>query len=386
MKSETGRKPGEYGEMKDIVSDRIDERYMGRALELAARGMGHTSPNPMVGCVLVRDGRVIGEGWHHRCGEPHAEVEALMDAARRGEPVRGATAYVSLEPCCHFGRTPPCAQRLISEGVSRVVAATTDPNPKVSGGGLALLREAGVEVAVPCLEREARWLNRGFLRAQTLSRPWVTLKAASSLDGRMALTNGESKWITGPEARAEAHRMRASHDAVMVGVGTILKDDPELTVRHVKGHNPLRVILDSHLNTPASAKAVRGKGGCLILTVSGDAERTSALEDAGARVLRLPEKDGHVDLGTVLSSLTEAGILTLMVEGGPHVLTSFIILGLADSLSLFVAPKLLGEGIGLGTGVSLGSVAEAFDLRDMDARRVGDDLLIEGRFACSPDL
>ena len=220
-----------------VVNRRVDEYYMRRALSLALRGMGRTSPNPMVGCVLVRDGRILGEGWHRRCGEDHAEVAALKDAERRGETARGAEVYVTLEPCCHFGRTPPCAQRLVREGVSRVVAGTADPNPRVNSGGLAVLREAGVEVSAPCLEEEARRVNRGFIRVQTLGRPWVTLKAASGLDGRMALTDGDSRWITGPEARQWAHGMRASHDAILVGVSTVLKDDPELTVRHTEGQS-----------------------------------------------------------------------------------------------------------------------------------------------------
>ena len=266
------------------------------------------------------------------------------------------------------------------------MAATTDPNPKVGGRGFNILREAGIDVSCPCLETEARWLNRGFIRSQTLNRPWVTLKAASGLDGRMALSNGESKWITGPEARSEAHRLRAAHDAVLVGVGTVLRDNPELTVRHVEGRSPRRVILDSQLRTPPDAKAVRGENGCLILAVSNDAERAKKLEDAGARVIVLPERDGRVDLNAALSRLVQEGVLSLMVEGGPRVLTAFIKEGLADWLSLFVAPRIMGEGMGLGSGLSLGSVGEAFALRDLQSRRVGDDLWIEGGFSCSPGL
>lgn len=367
-----------------VVNRRVDEYYMHRALSLALRGTGRTSPNPMVGCVLVRDGRVLGEGWHRRCGEDHAEVAALKDAEGRGETARGAEVYVTLEPCCHFGRTPPCAQRLVREGVSRVVAGTADPNPKVNAGGLTALREAGVEVTAPCLEKEARWLNRGFIRVQTLGRPWVTLKAASGLDGRMALTDGDSRWITGPEARQWAHRMRASHDAILVGVGTVLKDDPELTVRHTEGQSPLRVILDSHLRTPTSAKVLRG--GCLVLTISQEAERAQALQDAGARVVSLPSRGGRVDLEAALSFLAREGVLMLMVEGGPRVLTALMERHLADSLSLFVAPRVLGEGIGMGEGFSPASVADSLNLRDITSRPVGDNLLLEGRFSCSPDL
>ena len=265
-----------------------------------------------------------------------------------------------------------------------MVAGTADPNPRVNSGGLAVLREAGVEVSAPCLEEEARRVNRGFIRVQTLGRPWVTLKAASGLDGRMALTDGDSRWITGPEARQWAHGMRASHDAILVGVSTVLKDDPELTVRHTEGKSPLRVILDSHLRTPTSARALRG--GCLILTISQEAERARALQAAGARVVPLPSREGRVDLEVALAFLAREGVLTLMVEGGPRVLTALMEGHLADSLSLFVAPRVLGEGIGMGEGFSPASVAESFNLKDVTSRPVGDILLVEGRFSCSPDL
>lgn len=356
---------------------------MRRALSLAMRGMGLTSPDPMVGCVLVRDGRIIGEGWHRRFGSPHAEPEALMDAARRGEDPRGATAYVTLEPCCHWGKTPPCAQRLVREGVSRVVAATVDPFPKVRGGGLDVLREAGLDVTVPCLEDEARWIARGFFHVHERGRPWVTLKAAVGLDGRMALRDGTSKWITGPDARAWAHVMRASHDALLVGVGTVLRDDPALTVRDAEGRDPLRVVLDTRLRTPPGAKVVRGEGGCLILTASEDGGKIGALADAGADVVSLPTCDGRVDLEAALTHLANRGVLTLMVEGGPRVLSTFIDCGLADQLSLFVAPRILGEGPGLGTGLALSSVADAFGLERTTTRRIGRDILLEGRFTCS---
>lgn len=369
-----------------MASRREDEYFMSRALSLALRGMGRTSPNPMVGCVIVRDGRIIGEGFHHACGSDHAEVDALKNAASRGEDVRGATVYVSLEPCCHHGRTPPCAHRLVSEGVGRVVAAMTDPNPKVSSGGLAVLRSAGIDVSVPCLEDEAKKLNRGFIRVQTLGRPWISIKAAAGLDGRTALSNGESKWITSPEARQLAHLMRASHDAVMVGVGTVLADDPELTVRSTDGANPLRVIIDSNLRTPVSAKALRAEGRCVIMTACGDMDKISRLKDAGAEVEVLPSRDGRADLGEAVTRLAGMGVLSVMVEGGAVLQTSLIRAGLADSLSLFTAPRIMGSGIGLGAEMSLNSVAESLMLADVTARRVGCDMLLEGRFKCSPDL
>ena len=373
--------------MDKIVSVRkIDEYYMNRALSLASRGQGAASPNPMVGCVIVRDGQVIGEGYHARCGLGHAEVAALADLARRGGTARGAAVYVNLEPCSHFGRTPPCAPRLVEEGVARVVAGMADPNPRVNRGGLDILRAGGVEVDGPCLESECRWLNRGFIRVQTLGRPWVTLKAAAGLDGRMALPHGESRWITAPESRQWAHRMRASHDAVMVGVGTVLQDDPELTVRDAEGESPLRVVVDSRLSTPVSAKVVTGSGGCLIFTCCEDPARADALTAAGARVRRVPERGGRVDLEAVLSSLAEEGVLSLMVEGGAGVLTAFMELGLADSLALFTSCRIMGEGPGIGTGLRLGAMSESLLLRDATVRRVGPDFLTEALFSCSPGL
>ena len=371
---------------KNVSVRRIDEYYMSRALSLAFRGQGETSPNPMVGCVIVRDGRVIGEGHHARCGAGHAETEALADAARRGEAVRGATAYVTLEPCSHFGRTPPCAPRLVEEGLSRVVVGMADPNPKVNRRGLEILRSGGIEVDEPCLESECRWMNRGFVRVQTLGRPWVTLKAAAGLDGRMALENGESRWITTPEARQWAHRMRAAHDAVLVGVGTVLQDDPELTVRDTEGRSPLRVVLDSRLSTPVSAKVVSGEGGCLIFTCRDDPVRERALQDAGARVRRVPERGGRVDIGAVLAELAQEGVLRLMVEGGARVMTDFMERGLADSLELFSSCRVMGEGPGIGTGLRLGAMSESLLLKDARVRRVGADFLLEARFSCSPDL
>ena len=365
---------------------KIDEYYMSRALSLASRGQGETSPNPMVGCVIVRDGHVIGEGYHERCGSGHAEIEALEDLARRGATARGATVYVNLEPCSHFGRTPPCAPRLVEEGVARVVVGMADPNPKVNQRGLEILRSGGIEVDGSCLESECRWLNRGFIRVQTLGRPWVTLKAAAGLDGRMALENGESRWITSCEARQWAHRMRAAHDAVLVGVGTVIRDDPELTVRDTEGRNPRRIVLDSRLATPVSAKVLSGEGGCLIFTCCGDSARAKALTDAGARVLRAPQRGGRVDLDAVLSELVSEGILSLMVEGGAKVLTAFMERGLADGAALFSSCRVMGEGPGIGTGLRLEAMSESLLLKDATVRRVGPDFLTEAFFSCSPGL
>lgn len=334
---------------------------MKRALELAALGIRRTSPNPMVGCVIVKDGRIIGEGWHHECGHPHAEIEALNDAHSHNEEVRGSTVYVTLEPCSHWGKTPPCAERLVKEGVGEVIIAMSDPNPKVNGRGIDILRNAGIHVIeLPDFEAQAKWLNRGFIFVQKYHRPFVTLKMAMSLDGRMCLANGSSKWITGIEARTEAHRIRAENDAVLVGSGTVLADDPELTVRNVAGMNPLRVVLDNRRRVPDSAKVHGSDGKCLVL-------EARSLDDT-------------------LRGLAARGVNTLMVEGGPSVLSSFLREGLADYVKVFISPRIFGEGKGLDVDAGFADVQDAFRLEHMKSTIFGEDILLEGRLTCSPDL
>ena len=372
--------------LNNNLNNNIDEFYMRRALELAKRGAGFTSPNPLVGCVIVKDNEIIGEGWHEKFGEAHAEINALNDAARRGHSAAGSTLYVTLEPCCHLNKkTPPCAQRLVKENIARVVAAMSDPNPNVNNKGFDILREAGIEVTCGCLENEARWLNRGFIKAQEAKRPWVSLKAACSLDGCMALANGESKWITGLEARTQAHAMRANHDAVLVGIGTVLADNPELNVRLVDcKREPLRVILDSHLRTPVNSKIINsGKEAnrCVIFycDICDDAKlRAENLIQAGAELILVDD----MNLQQILKILLERkGVLKLMSEGGPHVLTSFMRENLADSLSLFIAPKIIGRGLGLGEGINLNSMREAFNLKNIKTQNFSNgDILLEGVF------
>ena len=358
----------------------LHSQYMKRALVLASLGMKKTSPNPMVGCVIVKDGNIIAEGWHKQYGGHHAEIEALNDAYRRGEDVRGSTVYVTLEPCSHYGKTPPCADRLVREGVAEVVIAMRDPNPKVDGKGIEILRDSGITVTeLPEFQDEAKYLNRGFVFVQKYGRPFITLKAAMSLDGRMCLANGSSKWITGIEARTKAHSIRAENDAVLVGVGTVLADNPELTVRHVTGINPLRVVLDTHMRTPSGAKVIGSDGKCVILTCSD-----SGLE--GAEVVRLPEKDGHIDLHEAVKYLAGRGILTLMIEGGPEVISSFLREGLADYVNIFYSPRILGEGKGININSGFNSVNEALRLKNMNVIPMGKDIMIEGRIECSPDL
>ena len=348
------------------------------ALELAVRGLRRTSPNPMVGCVIVKDGRIIGEGWHHEYGHPHAEIEALTDAQTHHEDVRGSTVYVTLEPCSHWGKTPPCANRLVDEGISEVVIAMRDPNPKVDGRGIEILTRAGIRVTeLPEFEAEAKFLNRGFVFVQKYSRPFVTVKMAVSLDGRMCLANGSSKWLTGIEARTLAHAIRAENDAVLVGVGTVLADDPELTVRNVAGMNPLRVVLDTGLKTPEAAKLIGTDGKCVILT----AESSSRPE-----AVTLPAKNGSIDLHEALDYLARHGVNTLMVEGGAKVISSFLREGLADYVKVFVSPRILGEGSGIEICAGFGAVSDALKLSSMKSTVCGEDILLEGRLTCSPDL
>lgn len=364
--------------------------FMRRALALASLGLRKTSPNPMVGCVIVKEGSIIGEGWHHQFGGPHAEIEALNDAISHGHDVRGSSVYVTLEPCSHYGKTPPCANRLVSEGVHEVIIAMTDPNPKVNGRGISILREAGIKVtsAGPEFESEAKNLNRGFVFVQRYSRPFVHLKAAVSLDGRMCLSNGSSKWLTGILSRTKAHEIRSENDAVLVGAGTVLSDNPELTVRHVSGINPLRVVLDSRLTTPPDSKIIGHDGKCLILTgYHAGYDREESLRNSGAEIQRLSTTpNGRIDLHEALRHLAERGVLTVMAEGGPEVLGGLLREGLGDYMSVFISPRVLGEGRGININSGFETVSEAPVLRDIKTSRLGEDTLIEGRLTCSPDL
>ncbi|MEG1602305.1 MAG: bifunctional diaminohydroxyphosphoribosylaminopyrimidine deaminase/5-amino-6-(5-phosphoribosylamino)uracil reductase RibD [Cloacibacillus sp.] len=363
----------------NLPKSKIDEYYMSCALELAAQG-AECSPNPRVGCVIVRDGQIIGRGWHKKCGGPHAEVNAVADAC--GD-IEGADVYVTLEPCSHYGKTPPCADMLLEKRPARVITAMTDPNPKVAGAGLLKLRDAGIEVKNGVLEAECRYMNRGFIRRMTLSRPWVTIKCAASLDGRIALANGESKWITSEESRERVHAMRAENGAVLTGVGTVLSDDPKLTVRSAPGKNPLRVIVDRKLRTPTCAKILRG--GALIFAQSGAEEwREEHLRMAGAQIERIEAAEDY--LPAVLKKLCREGVNYLMVEAGPRVTSAFIASGLADELALFTAPKILGAGPSFSDFFESGAISDAPALKDIKYTKVGCDLLTRGVFKCSPDL
>lgn len=353
---------------------------MARALRLAEHGLFSTTPNPRVGCVIVMDGAVVGEGWHEKAGGPHAEVHALRAA---GEHAKGATAYVTLEPCSHHGRTPPCANALIDAGVARVVAAMRDPNPQVAGRGLELLTLAGIQVQTGLLETEARELNIGFVSRMTRGRPWLRLKTASSLDGKTALLNGESKWITGPAARADVQRWRARACVVLTGVGTVLADDPQMNVREFETpRQPLKVIVDSHLRTPPSAKIL--SGGAFIACVEADFLRRAALEAAGAQVLELPGASGfvdhRVDLVALLQEFGRQGINEVHVEAGATLNGALLAAGLVDEWVSYLAPVALGHAArGLFNGAELTDMNQRHRFSLLDATRLGDDLRLRLR-------
>jgi diaminohydroxyphosphoribosylaminopyrimidine deaminase / 5-amino-6-(5-phosphoribosylamino)uracil reductase len=348
-----------------------DHEHMARALRLAQRGLYSTMPNPRVGCVIAGKNRIVGEGWHEKAGEPHAEIHALRAA---GESARGATAYVSLEPCAHHGLTPPCVDALIAAGVARVIAAMQDPNPSVAGEGMSRLTAAGIETAVGLLEDEARELNIGFHSRMLRGRPWVRVKAAASLDGRTALSNGASQWITGEAARQDGHRLRARACAVLSGIGSVLADDPQMTVRGVEvDRQPLRVIVDSRLRTPPRARILQG--GALVVGALPESDRKTALEVAGAEVLLLPGPDGHVDLQFLLRELGRRGMNELHVEAGRTLNGALLAQGLVDELVLYLAPIFLGNAArGLFDLPELSSLDEARTWRQHDLRQIGSDL------------
>ncbi|MDD5330443.1 MAG: bifunctional diaminohydroxyphosphoribosylaminopyrimidine deaminase/5-amino-6-(5-phosphoribosylamino)uracil reductase RibD [Sulfuricella sp.] len=347
---------------------------MAQALRLAEKGLYTTSPNPRVGCVIVRDGQVVGAGWHERAGEPHAEIHALKQA---GELARGATAYVTLEPCSHHGRTPPCAEALIAAQVARVVVAMVDPNPLVAGEGLAQLQQAGILTDLGLLEREARELNIGFVYRMTCGRPWLRLKVAASLDGKTALNNGVSQWITGADARRDAHRLRARSCAVLTGIGTVLADDPMLNVRDVETpRQPLRVVVDSRLRMPPTAKMLTA-GETLVVTASDDQSRIENLRQAGAQVLALPAAGGQVDLARMLDELGKRGINEITVEAGRGLSGALVRQGLVDEFVFYLAPLLLGDAArGMFDLPELSAMEGRRELRIADVTMVGRDLRV----------
>jgi diaminohydroxyphosphoribosylaminopyrimidine deaminase/5-amino-6-(5-phosphoribosylamino)uracil reductase len=360
-------------------------RFLREALRLAAAG--RTSPNPMVGAVLVRGSRIVGRGYHARAGEPHAEIMALAAAGRRA---RGARLYVNLEPCCHFGRTPPCTDAIVSAGVGEVIACMRDPDPRVNGRGFRALRAAGVKVRVGALASEARRLNAAFVRWARSGLPFVTLKAGMSLDGRIATRTGESKWITSPAARAEARALRGEHDAVLVGVNTVLADDPRLTAARRSGRGrtterrcaPVRVVLDSTLRTPPGAKVLAAAGGETVILTRRDApvRRRKRLERGGALVLDVPAKDGRLSLRRALAVLARRGIVSVLIEGGGEVLGSALDEKIGDRMVLYVAGVVIGgrQGRAAFGGRGVARLNDAMRLRGLTVRHIGSDLVVDG--------
>jgi len=354
-----------------------DYEFMGRALQLAQRGLYTTTPNPRVGCVIVRDGAVVGEGWHERAGAPHAEINALAAA---GDRARGATAYVSLEPCHHHGRTPPCDEALVAAGVARVVAAMRDPDLRTAGLGLARIKQAGIETATGVLENEARELNIGFISRLTRGRPWVRMKIAASLDGKTALANGKSRWITGEAARSDGHHWRARACAVLTGIGTVRDDDPQLTVRAVETtRQPRRVVVDSRLETPLTARILAG-GGVLIACAVEDKMKIGRLQDQGAEVIVMPDAAGKVELTALMQELGRREVNELHVEAGFKLNGSLINAGCVDELLLYFAPCFIGDQArGMADLPVLTNLDDRRALKISETRMVGGDLRILAR-------
>jgi len=359
-----------------------DEYYMKMALDLAEKGRGFTSPNPMVGAVVVKDDRICGKGYHPAAGKPHAEVVAIDDA---GSECRGATLYVTLEPCNHTGRTPPCTEKVLKAGIKRVVVAMRDPNPDVIGGGIAFLQKQGIEVTCGVHEPAARKQNEYFIKYIQTKRPFVMVKCAATLDGQIATRSGDSKWVTGSESRAYVHQIRHAVDGIMVGVGTVLKDDPSLTTRleHMRGVDPVRIILDSHLSMPEDAKVLRLDSDSDTIVVATEPCATAKkkrLEKQGAEIVVAPSKSGRIDLEALMGILGVRGITSILIEGGGRVIASALSANIVDKFMIFYAPKLMGgdDGISICCGPGPEFMRGCRALTDIQVRRFGDDVMIEG--------
>jgi len=359
-----------------------DQHYMELALELAARGRGYTSPNPMVGAVVVKNGRIVGKGFHEAAGKPHAEVNAINDA---GDDAGGAVIYVTLEPCNHTGRTPPCTEKIIRAGIRRVVTAMEDPNPSVRGGGIARLMSAGIEVTTGVCEDKARKLNEVFVKFVTTGRPFVLLKCAATLDGRIATRTGDSKWVTGPAARAYVHRLRHEYDGILVGIGTVKSDNPSLTAR-IEGQitrDPIRIILDTRLSIPQSSLVLNLNSDSPTLLVTGSnlsPVQSSQMKKKGVRIIECPTQEFGIDLNALMERLGKLGITSVLIEGGSRAAASALNAGIVDKVAFFYAPKILGGDDGApmcrGTGPEL--MNQSIQIRDIRIQRFEDDILVEG--------
>lgn len=354
------------------------KKMMGCAMALARKGIGKTAPNPPVGCVIVKNGEIVGTGWHRKAGTPHAEIHALREA---GDRARGAEVFVTLEPCSHFGRTPPCADALVEAGVGRVYAGTIDPNPQVGGKGIERLRAAGIMVSCGLREQECRRIIAPFVKYVTTGLPLVAVKSALTLDGRTATVSGDSKWITGEPARRHVHRLRAGHDAIMVGADTVIADDPQLTCHMLRGgRDPVRVVVDSRLRTPLDARIfrVQSRAGVIIATTLKDEELWSAYRGRGVEILLCRDAGGRVDLADLLARIGARGIQSLLVESGGKLAGALLFQRLIDRLILFYGPKLVGEGHSPFAGAGVVNMSEAIRLQECTMRRFGDDFMVSG--------
>ena len=359
-----------------------DEHFMQMALDLAQKGQGFTSPNPMVGAVVVKDGQVVGCGYHHAAGKPHAEVNAIDDA---GDAAAGATIYVNLEPCNHTGRTPPCTHKIIRSGIQRVVVAMQDPNPDVTGGGIDYLKSKGLQVTAGVCQDEARRLNEVFIKFISTGRPFVILKCAATLDGRIATRSGDSKWITNEQSRSFVHHLRHCADGILVGVNTVKADNPSLTTRldSGTGRDPVRIILDTHLSVPEEAGILgleSDSDTVLVVGAKADPHKCAAIEKTGARILEIPLKGNRIDMAKLMEQLGAMGITSLLIEGGGRVIASALQSEIVDKIAFFYAPKILGgdDGISICRGKGPEAMQDSIAVKNISVRRFGDDVMIEG--------
>jgi len=359
-----------------------DEIFMKEALRLAELRKGLTHPNPTVGAVIVKDGKIIGKGFHKKAGMPHAEREAINDAIKKGFNLEGSTMYVTLEPCCHYGRTPPCTEAIIDRRIKRVVIATVDPNPQVSGKGVEILKKHGIETVVGVLQDEARKLNEDFFVDIKEKRPFIHLKIAHSLDGKIATGTGSSKWITSEESRRYVHKLRRESTAIMVGTNTVLKDNPNLTVRYTETERqPLRVVLDKDLKIPEDYNVFNNEAKTVLFTSDiADRNKIKRLEDKGVQIVRLPLKNRRFDLNDILKNLYSLDVVHLFIEGGRDLITQFLKEKLFDRISVFIAPKIIGEdGISSFGKLGIDTVDKSINLHLEDIKRFGDDILLQLR-------
>ena len=380
IKNEVNKGCPERRSVRGILIMSDDKTYMARAIRLARRGIGGVSPNPAVGAVIVKRGRILAEGYHLRFGGPHAEVDAL--SRLESGDAAGATMYVTLEPCNHHGKTPPCTDAILEAGIDRVVVGMEDPNPLVRGAGIAKLRASGIEVVIGVLEEKCRRLNEPFVTCIEKNRPFVTLKIAQTLDGRIATPEGRSRWITGEAAREEVHRMRKASDAVLVGVNTVIADDPRLTVRHVRGGGGRRIILDSRLRTPLASRILHlpdPENTILVHTALAPKTGVEALAEAGVTLWRVRQAGGRVSLPSLLQRMKDAGIGSVLVEGGEAVFSSFLKSGVVDRIVAFIAPVLFGEGKPCFSSLRIREPREGIRFQETIWRRVGEDMMFEGR-------